>query len=384
MKGIEKMRNIKKNSTNGITLIALVITIIVLLILAGVNIAILTEENGLLTKSRDAKIKTEISAEQEQIQLALIAYKMDSSNNDKYTLIEKETNQKILNKTEENILKGEIIELENGRKYLITDNSVEYIDGIENAIILRGGTDNSSFLEGSNTYLRKDVEIIEIVNNKNISKDAIDSWDISENKDGSVVAWITDEDNNNLYEWYIGANYRIKANTSMTWYFRSFTNLKSISGLEYMDFSQTTSISAMFEHDNSLKELNLDSLDTKNVRNLSSLLSSCYNLESISMKNIDISNVKSLKELFMNCKNIKYICLSNWQTEHITNMDYMFYGCNNLEEVDLSSFTINASVKNMFYGCNTNIKILVKNEETKNKILESGFISESNIELKKN
>ncbi len=355
-----------------------------LLILAGVNIAILTEENGLLTKSRDAKIKTEISTEQEQIQLALIAYKMDSSNNDKYTLIEKETNQKILNKTEENILKGEIIELENGRKYLITDNSVEYIDGIENAIILRGGTDNSSFLEGSNTYLRKDVEIIEIVNNKNISKDAIDSWDISENKDGSVVAWITDEDNNNLYEWYIGANYRIKANTSMTWYFRSFTNLKSISGLEYMDFSQTTSISAMFEHDNSLKELNLDSLDTKNVRNLSSLLSSCYNLESISMKNIDISNVKSLKELFMNCKNIKYICLSNWQTEHITNMDYMFYGCNNLEEVDLSSFTINASVKNMFYGCNTNIKILVKNEETKNKILESGFISESNIELKKN
>ncbi|MFQ8660636.1 MAG: BspA family leucine-rich repeat surface protein [Clostridia bacterium] len=378
------MRNIKKNSTNGITLIALVITIIVLLILAGVNIAILTEENGLLTKSRDAKIKTEISTEQEQIQLALIAYKMDSSNNDKYTLIEKETNQKILNKTEENILKGEIIELENGRKYLITDNSVEYIDGIENAIILRGGTDNSSFLEGSNTYLRKDVEIIEIVNNKNISKDAIDSWDISENKDGSVVAWITDEDNNNLYEWYIGANYRIKANTSMTWYFRSFTNLKSISGLEYMDFSQTTSISAMFEHDNSLKELNLDSLDTKNVRNLSSLLSSCYNLESISMKNIDISNVKSLKELFMNCKNIKYICLSNWQTEHITNMDYMFYGCNNLEEVDLSSFTINASVKHMFYGCNTNIKILVKNEETKNKILESGFISESNIELKKN
>lgn len=378
------MKKIKENSTNGITLIALVITIIVLLILAGVNIAILTEENGLLTKSRDAKIKTEISTEQEQIQLALIAYKMDSSNNDKYTLIEKETNQKILNKTEENILKGEIIELENGRKYLITDNSVEYIDGIENAIILRGGTDNSSFLEGSNTYLRKDVEIIEIVNNKNISKDAIDSWDISENKDGSVVAWITDEDNNNLYEWYIGANYRIKANTSMTWYFRSFTNLKSISGLEYMDFSQTTSISAMFEHDNSLKELNLDSLDTKNVRNLSSLLSSCYNLESISMKNIDISNVKSLKELFMNCKNIKYICLSNWQTEHITNMDYMFYGCNNLEEVDLSSFTINASVKHMFYGCNTNIKILVKNEETKNKILESGFISESNIELKKN
>ena len=43
------MRNQK-----GITLIALVITIIVLLILAGVSIAMLTGDNGLLTKSRQA------------------------------------------------------------------------------------------------------------------------------------------------------------------------------------------------------------------------------------------------------------------------------------------------------------------------------------------
>ena len=43
------MRNQK-----GITLIALVITIIVLLILAGVSIAMLTGDNGLLTKSQQA------------------------------------------------------------------------------------------------------------------------------------------------------------------------------------------------------------------------------------------------------------------------------------------------------------------------------------------
>ena len=43
------MRNQK-----GITLIALVITIIVLLILAGVSIAMLTGQNGILTRATDA------------------------------------------------------------------------------------------------------------------------------------------------------------------------------------------------------------------------------------------------------------------------------------------------------------------------------------------
>ncbi len=45
------------NDNRGITLIALVITIIVLLILAGISISMLTGENGLLTKASDAKTK---------------------------------------------------------------------------------------------------------------------------------------------------------------------------------------------------------------------------------------------------------------------------------------------------------------------------------------
>ena len=44
---------------NGITLIALVITIIVLLILAGVSIAMLTGDNGILTQAQRAKNETE-------------------------------------------------------------------------------------------------------------------------------------------------------------------------------------------------------------------------------------------------------------------------------------------------------------------------------------
>ena len=59
----------------GITLIALVITIIVLLILAGVSIAMLTGENGVLTKATEAKDQTEIAQEKEEISMAYAASK---------------------------------------------------------------------------------------------------------------------------------------------------------------------------------------------------------------------------------------------------------------------------------------------------------------------
>ncbi len=61
----------KKNNENGITLIALVVTIIVLLILAGVSIAMLTGQNGILTQAQNAKQETDRSAEQEKIQIAV-------------------------------------------------------------------------------------------------------------------------------------------------------------------------------------------------------------------------------------------------------------------------------------------------------------------------
>ena len=56
---------INNKNTNGITLIALVITIIVLLILAGVTIATLMGDNGILTKAQQAKTETEEAEEDE-------------------------------------------------------------------------------------------------------------------------------------------------------------------------------------------------------------------------------------------------------------------------------------------------------------------------------
>ena len=61
-----------KNKERGITLIALVITIVVLLILAGVSISMLTGENGILTQASNAKKATEESTEQEKRQLSQV------------------------------------------------------------------------------------------------------------------------------------------------------------------------------------------------------------------------------------------------------------------------------------------------------------------------
>ena len=62
-KTLSKKRRI---NTSGITLIALVITIIVLLILAGVSVAMLTGENGIITQAVRAKNETENAQENER------------------------------------------------------------------------------------------------------------------------------------------------------------------------------------------------------------------------------------------------------------------------------------------------------------------------------
>ena len=52
------MKKHKKNKASGITLIALVVTIIVLLILAGISIMMLTGDNGILNRAGEAKDTT--------------------------------------------------------------------------------------------------------------------------------------------------------------------------------------------------------------------------------------------------------------------------------------------------------------------------------------
>ena len=77
----------KKNK--GITLIALVITIIVLLILAGVSISAVIGENGIATKAKNAATKTEEAKKEENAQLTVSELRLEAEAGDVDKVLEK-------------------------------------------------------------------------------------------------------------------------------------------------------------------------------------------------------------------------------------------------------------------------------------------------------
>ena len=118
------MRNLNKRlnkKERGITLIALVITITVLLILAGVSIAMLTGDNGILTEASNAKIETVLGAIKEQIKLLQMESRIE----------EKEVTPETL------LAEGKVsrtVKMEDDGKYYmyysLKDNSIEGMQGL--------------------------------------------------------------------------------------------------------------------------------------------------------------------------------------------------------------------------------------------------------------
>ena len=88
----------------GITLIALVITIIVLLILAGVSIAMLTGTNGILTQAQLAKSETEKAAARESLEIKMLGAKTENSTESIEDSLSKMDNVEITSKTKDGVL----------------------------------------------------------------------------------------------------------------------------------------------------------------------------------------------------------------------------------------------------------------------------------------
>ena len=71
----------KNKGEKAITLIALVITIIILLILAGITINLLFGKNGIVKKAQEGKVGTEVSREKEILQMSLSGIQADNEGN---------------------------------------------------------------------------------------------------------------------------------------------------------------------------------------------------------------------------------------------------------------------------------------------------------------
>ena len=123
-----KKEKLKKNTNKGITLIALVITIIVLLILAGVSISMLTGENGVLTKATQSQEEAEIAQLKEQSELARqgvmsgdIAQGKTTNREDIINAIQKEVGGSV---------DGNLITTEDGKYEIMVkdDNTIEVVE----------------------------------------------------------------------------------------------------------------------------------------------------------------------------------------------------------------------------------------------------------------
>ncbi len=86
-----------KDSSKGITIISLIVTIIILIILSGISISTLTSENGIILKSKAAKEKTQIASETDILQRIVISLIGENKKN----IIELEKLQKKLDEEDE-------------------------------------------------------------------------------------------------------------------------------------------------------------------------------------------------------------------------------------------------------------------------------------------
>ena len=217
------------------------------------------------------------------------------------------------------------------------------------------------------------VEKILFMDHKNVPSNAIDSWDVSEKQNGSVMAWYTDTDNNNKYEFYIGQNGGVKANPDSSYLFAVFNHRE----LENDAYSAN------------LTTIDLANLDTSNVTNMSNMFNFMQNVSSLDLSNFDTSNVTDMSNMFFysyfhgNSSSIykhsklSSLDISSFDTSKVTNMSGMFYGLSLLTNLDIRHFDTSkvTDMSNMFTNLNSLTTLDVSNFDTSNVTNMSGMFA---------
>ena len=194
----------------------------------------------------------------------------------------------------------------------------------------------------TDTYRSKITTII-TKNDNIVPETAVESWDISEAGDGSVMAYVEDDGTGNgTYKVTIGGKGGIIANESMIEYFASFNKMTSID-LSAFDTSEVTNMRWMFAGCSSLTSLDVSKFDTSNVTNMSDMFNSCDNLTSLDVSNFDTSNVINMYGMFAFCSSLTSLDVSNFDTSKVTEMVTMFCECPAWDKIDQTKFA-NANV----------------------------------------
>ena len=158
-----------KNKEQGITLIALAITIIVLLILAGITIVSLMSDNGILKQSKTAATQHKIEEYRQELTLKLLDTQLDVMKTklptDSDYISELRTNLRgkiyatnnykdLVEGTTDDVLFESVTAKKEGYKYKITLSEVIYIQGTGDYV----GNSGEGEKSGSTTIFANEVE----------------------------------------------------------------------------------------------------------------------------------------------------------------------------------------------------------------------------------
>ena len=138
----------------------------------------------------------------------------------------------------------------------------------------------------------------------NIPENAIETWDVSENQDEGIMAYIIDDGlGTNTYHLFIQSDKEIFANPKMDRWF-SFSNwlsgtskLTQINGLNLLNTSNVTNMASMFSFYNGV-DLDLSTFDTSNVIDMSSMFRNCSSLTSLDLRNSIINSETYMTGIF--------------------------------------------------------------------------------------
>ena len=203
--------------------------------------------------------------------------------------------------------------------------------------LMRSYMANSQLDYHSDEY-REKITSIEVLNNKNVPSEAVQSWDVSERQDESVMAWIVnDTENEGYYKLYIGGDGGVVANPNSSYLFDGFTNVKKIIFNDNFDTTKVTNMQGMIRKNPNLTSLDLSSFNTSNVTNMAGMVSENSNIKTINLSNFDTRNVTTMAWMFNLCTNLTNLDLSSFNTSKVTNMAGMFAGAGKLINIDFGN-----------------------------------------------
>ena len=153
-------------------------------------------------------------------------------------------------------------------------------------------------------------------------------------------AWAQDNKANKVVFETSFANAR--PTTCFAW-FKNFTFLNQIEGIENLNTENVTSMAQMFFYCRNLAELDVTHFNTANVTSMISMFNSCIGLTSLDVTNFNTVNVTDMSYMFSYCNKLKEIYVSDkFVTGAVRSSEGMFYGASSLSgDIDWKSVKVN-------------------------------------------